>query len=895
MTFQPFEVSTPHLTYLCLGGFVVLFGMFSLFLREKLYIGEACWAFLFGVIIGPYGINIFNPRGWGDGSDATVNAITLEFTRVVLAIGVFAIGVELPMTYVKRHWKSLFFMLGPVMAWGWLVAAAFIYALVPGLTFLSALCIAACLSPTDPILAAAVVGGKYADKHVPAHVRHLLASECGCNDGAAYPFLFLSLYLIMDGSVGAAMRDWILLLWLYQIILGVILGSVIGASFRYLMRFCERHDLVDRHSAVAQYVSLAMLTVGIVVILGSDDLLAAFSCGSAFAWDGFFNKQTEEAVFSSVIDLLFNIASFVYVGAWMPFGAFGNKELTLEVWRLVVIAILVLLLKRLPIVIALYRWIPDIKTFREAVFSGHFGPIGVGAVFISTLAAGILNDHIDALQATTTTDDAALAQTRLLARVIQPVCAFMVVCSVAIHGLSIPSFSLTRRLHTRTFSRHTTHGGHSGAEWATQARHVTRGDQIVINKDPEHLGNTEAGRDGIDRAERGEAEKHDASSFRDSMLDADSQSMEEGALRSTSCVMAHDRPLHVSANGQSTPTDLPLPEAGETIDEWQEGPHRIIERRRGPGEEVEVEVIRDCRSSLPHFDLHYSHRGPKEDKAESAKSSAESKAEQGYEDKGKDGVTGDAHEHERKFFRGSSRETVRREVREYLAWLEHKAKRFEEEVKEGMSGVANRWNEHSGGRSDHPCSVNQAVVSLGDDDDDEGWASDRSEPMLNSVITVSNSSGSGSKSKTAKTRMSTRSKGKRNSTRRGLTSATHVVRSRSQTQADTEAGRPKVAPDVEEENRGRTRPNVTSIVPGDSCPSRLQPRPRQSRLDSIRGMQSMPSSALSSREQSPARSVRFFDEPHRSGFATPRRESGASTPRFDYGAGSVPGTPPNAD
>jgi hypothetical protein len=31
--------------------------MFSLLLREKLYIGEACWAFLFGVVIGasPFG------------------------------------------------------------------------------------------------------------------------------------------------------------------------------------------------------------------------------------------------------------------------------------------------------------------------------------------------------------------------------------------------------------------------------------------------------------------------------------------------------------------------------------------------------------------------------------------------------------------------------------------------------------------------------------------------------------------------------------------------------------------------------------------------------------------------------------------------------------------------
>lgn len=144
------------------------------------------------------------------------------------------------------------------------------------------------------------------------------------------------------------------------------------------MKYCERHDLIDRKSYVAQYVSLAMFTIGVTTLLGSDDLLAAFACGTAFAWDGFFNRQTEESVFSSVIDLLFNVAAFVFVGAWMPFNQFQNAALTLTVWRLIVIAILVFILRRLPIMIALYRWIPDIKTFREAVFSGHFGPIGIG-------------------------------------------------------------------------------------------------------------------------------------------------------------------------------------------------------------------------------------------------------------------------------------------------------------------------------------------------------------------------------------------------------------------------------------------------------------------------------------------------------------------------------------
>lgn len=95
------------------------------------------------------------------------------------------------------------------------MSAGLIYYFIPGLNFLSSLAVAACLTPTDPILAAAVVGGKWADKHVPAHLRHLLAAESGCNDGAAFPFLFIALYLLLDApDTGGAIRDWFLLLWL---------------------------------------------------------------------------------------------------------------------------------------------------------------------------------------------------------------------------------------------------------------------------------------------------------------------------------------------------------------------------------------------------------------------------------------------------------------------------------------------------------------------------------------------------------------------------------------------------------------------------------------------------------------------------------------------------------
>lgn len=146
--------------------------------------------------------------------------------------------------------------------------------------------VAACVTPTDPILAQAVVGGPWAEKHVPAHLRHMLMCESGCNDGAAFPFLYLALYLTTNRDDRRfAIAKWFYDTWAYEIILGTFLGALIGFVVRKFMRFSERKKLVDRESFVAQYVSLAVASMGVNVLLGSDDLLAAFACGTAFAWE----------------------------------------------------------------------------------------------------------------------------------------------------------------------------------------------------------------------------------------------------------------------------------------------------------------------------------------------------------------------------------------------------------------------------------------------------------------------------------------------------------------------------------------------------------------------------------------------------------------------------------
>ena len=355
--------------------------------------------------------------------------------------------------------------------------------------------------------------------------------------------------------------------------LGIVLGSVIGFAFRHLMKFCERKDLIDRQSYVAQYVSLAMFTMGVLTLLGSDDLLAAFSCGAAFAWDGFFNRQTEQSVFSSVIDLLFNIAAFVYIGAWMPFNAFHNEELTLSVWRLIVIAILVLLLRRLPVMLALYRWIPDVKTFREAVFSGHFGPMGVGAVFISVLASEKL-PHPES-----PTED----QAEMLAATIQPIVSFMVLTSITIHGLSIPFFSLGRRVHSvsRTWSRHQSMNG-AGPDWALHTRKISGPEDIVINRDP------------LNVIERGELAPSEKTGTRTPLSAEGTDKSPFNSTPGTGATTPIDRKFGSDRGDLGALTsgrpDTP-PDGTDLITEWKEGSKIVVEKRNGPGDEVTVEVI----------------------------------------------------------------------------------------------------------------------------------------------------------------------------------------------------------------------------------------------------------------------------------------------------------------
>lgn len=212
--------------------------------------------------------------------------------------------------------------------------------------------------------------------------------------------------------------------------------------FSKLMEISHSHRFIDCESYIAQYLALSIFTMGVASTIGADDLLAAFAAGCAISWDGHFQEQTENDAFSSVIDYVLNCCCFIYIGAWLPFHAYDSPEYGITPWKLVILVIAIMVLRRIPFLMAVYKFVPEITCWQEALFSGHFGPMGVSAVFVSTLA----------LTRLPTPENPPADQAQYLAATIQPIVSFVVLGSIIIHGLSIPFFNVGRVARSSTTS-----------------------------------------------------------------------------------------------------------------------------------------------------------------------------------------------------------------------------------------------------------------------------------------------------------------------------------------------------------------------------------------------------------------------------------------------------------
>jgi len=169
-------------------------------------------------------------------------------------------------------------------------------------------------------------------------------------------------------------------------------------------------------------------------MLGTDDLLACFVAGNAMNWDGEYLKETEERhdEVNSCMDVILNFGGFMYIGTIIPWKEFNQPDITgLTYGRLIGLGVLVLLFRRIPAILAMYKFLPKVcKDYKEALFMGYFGPIGIGAVFYV--------EHTRHLFPEPGLGD---IEENNLTRVMIPVVYWLVLFSIVVHGLSIPALN----------------------------------------------------------------------------------------------------------------------------------------------------------------------------------------------------------------------------------------------------------------------------------------------------------------------------------------------------------------------------------------------------------------------------------------------------------------------
>ncbi|KAJ5111415.1 hypothetical protein N7532_001950 [Penicillium argentinense] len=452
----PLQLSNFNILVAVLGGFVSLFGLVSYLLKENYSLSEArsltreknqVISLLVGVAFGPNGANFIRPRDYAECNQKGVsviecrdnlNAITLNFSRLVLGVQLVLAGVQLPSRYLKTEWKSVLLLVGPGMTAMWIATSLLVWAFARTPSFLHALAVGACVTPTDPVLSAVIVKGKFADHNIPKELQNLIIAESGTNDGLGYPFLFFALYLIKyvgsgaaSGGAGDAMGLWFGFTWGYTIVLSVLYGAVVGWVGKKLLRWAEERNYVDRESFLVFAIALALFVLGTCGLVGTDDVLACFIAGNTFTWDDWFRLQTKDDSLQPTIDMLLNVTIFLWYGAYLPWDLFGDNNV-ISTWRLVVLGLLVLLLRRLPWVFSMHKWIHQIKEIRQAIFVGFFGPIGVSAIFYLFVSMEYIEEHLSDVDGVPRSDVKDLGET------IRVVVWFLTVCSIVVHGLSIP-------------------------------------------------------------------------------------------------------------------------------------------------------------------------------------------------------------------------------------------------------------------------------------------------------------------------------------------------------------------------------------------------------------------------------------------------------------------------
>jgi sodium/hydrogen antiporter len=241
--------------------------------------------------------------------------------------------------------------------------------------------IGAIVTPTDPVVASSIVAGGVAERNLPAPLRHAISAESGFNDGLALPFVVLPV-LVLTEPPGEVLGHWLTHTVLLEIVGGAALAALMGYLAGKTLRWAERKETMERTSLLTISLALSLTVLGVTELLHLNGVLAAFVAGIVFNFAGSSDAKESQEDIQEAISRFFDLPIFVLLGMALPWEGWLGLG-----WRGLLVVVAVLLLRRLPTVLALRPLLgPLRRQAKDVLFLGWFGPIGAAALYYAAFS-----------------------------------------------------------------------------------------------------------------------------------------------------------------------------------------------------------------------------------------------------------------------------------------------------------------------------------------------------------------------------------------------------------------------------------------------------------------------------------------------------------------------------
>ncbi len=316
------------------------------------------------------GVLLFHVGGFTiDLGKPVVRQVTEHLSESIIIIALMGTGLRIDRRFGWRRWGSTWRLLGIAMPLT-IAAMTLIFSYGVGFGLPVALLLGAALSPTDPVLAAAVQTGppRHGDD---GETRFGLTSEGGLNDGLALPFVTLAL-LLARGPV--SWLHW----WAVDFIAGLVFGALIGwaggRAMGFFMFRTPRFRLSTSGEGLAA-VGAALLCYATATALDGNGFVAVFvsalSIRSICPDSSYNNSMT---TFSEQIERALVMAALALFG-W----SLANGLLDALTWRGAIAGVALLFIVR-PAAAWLSFVGSPVPPASKALM-GFFGVRGIGTFF----------------------------------------------------------------------------------------------------------------------------------------------------------------------------------------------------------------------------------------------------------------------------------------------------------------------------------------------------------------------------------------------------------------------------------------------------------------------------------------------------------------------------------